>query len=97
MKADFHRMGAYFPSEPVDHQIETEGFAQIVKGLGGKIIGLTGVYVYHGEFSFSFSSIQFLCFLGISERVEKSEVLIGSNRSLWIERELEQEELNGNR
>lgn len=50
--ASIHREGAIFPSWPVDHQIETEGFAQIVKRLGGRMIGLTGVFVYHGTYCF---------------------------------------------
>ena len=47
--AETHREGAIFPTWPIDHQIETEGFAQIVKKMGGRMIGLTGVYVFHGS------------------------------------------------
>ncbi|KAM0754201.1 hypothetical protein T439DRAFT_346382 [Meredithblackwellia eburnea MCA 4105] len=48
VRADLHRQGAVFPAWPVDHQIETEGFAQIAKKLGGKLVGLPKYYVYHG-------------------------------------------------
>lgn len=54
--ADLHRAGAIFPAWPVDHQLETEGFAQIAKKLGGKLVGLPGYYVYHGA-CFAFSSL----------------------------------------
>lgn len=50
VKADVHREGAVFPAWPVDHQLETEGFAQIAKRLGKKLIGLPKYYVYHGTF-----------------------------------------------
>ncbi|KAL8278423.1 hypothetical protein RQP46_009113 [Phenoliferia psychrophenolica] len=48
VKASLHRQGAIFPAWPVDHQLETEGFAQIAKRLGGKLVGLPMYYVYHG-------------------------------------------------
>lgn len=48
VKASIHREGAIFPAWNVDHQLETEGFAQIVKNLGGRCLGLTGYYVFHG-------------------------------------------------
>lgn len=40
VRADIHRQGAIFPAVPVDHQLETEGFARLAKALGAKIIGL---------------------------------------------------------
>lgn len=40
VKAQVHREGAIFPSFPVDHQVETEGFAQMAKNLGFRLIGL---------------------------------------------------------
>ncbi|KAK4048633.1 Golgi mannosyltransferase complex subunit [Microbotryomycetes sp. JL201] len=48
VRADVHRKGAVFPAWPVDHQIETEGFAQLAKALGHRLIGLPKYYVYHG-------------------------------------------------
>lgn len=51
VKAALHRAGAIFPAWPVEHQLETEGFAQIAKKLGGKLVGLPGYYVYHGASS----------------------------------------------
>jgi len=48
VKAGLHRQGAIFPAFPVDHQLETEGFAQMAKLLGGRLIGLPKYYVYHG-------------------------------------------------
>ncbi|GAA5824241.1 hypothetical protein JCM3770_004343 [Rhodotorula araucariae] len=61
VRADVHREGAVFPAwPPVDHQIETEGFAQLVKALRrgsdgemgrggrGRMLGLPRYYVYHG-------------------------------------------------
>ncbi|GAA5944802.1 hypothetical protein JCM3775_007312 [Rhodotorula graminis] len=47
VRADVHREGAVFPAwPPVDHQLETEGFAQMVKGLrrdfGGRGAGHGG-------------------------------------------------------
>lgn len=50
VKASVHRQGAVFPSWVVDHQIETEGFAQLVKLGGGRMVGLPKYYVFHGEF-----------------------------------------------
>ncbi|SCV74415.1 BQ2448_6847 [Microbotryum intermedium] len=47
--AGLHRKGAIFPAWPVDHQLETEGFAQLAKKFGGKMIGLPKYYVFHGE------------------------------------------------
>lgn len=55
VKADIHRMGAVFPHWPVDHQLETEGFAQLAKKLGARLIGLTDVFVWHGSSSLSLS------------------------------------------
>lgn len=49
VRANVHRKGAVFPAWPVDHQLETEGFAQLAKKLGAKLIGLPRYYVYHGE------------------------------------------------
>ncbi|KAH8921206.1 glycosyltransferase family 62 protein [Atractiella rhizophila] len=48
VKADMHRQGAIFPAWPVHSQLETEGFARIVKQLGGKIRGVPRYHVYHG-------------------------------------------------
>ncbi|KAK4053985.1 Golgi mannosyltransferase complex subunit [Microbotryomycetes sp. JL221] len=48
VKASVHRRGAVFPAWPVDHQIETEGFAQLTKALGHRLVGLPKYYVYHG-------------------------------------------------
>ncbi|BGP51919.1 Golgi mannosyltransferase complex subunit [Rhodotorula kratochvilovae] len=61
VRADVHREGAVFPAwPPVEHQLETEGFAQLVKGLRrgpegevgkggrGRLLGLPRYYVYHG-------------------------------------------------
>ncbi|GAA5982343.1 hypothetical protein JCM10908_006605 [Rhodotorula pacifica] len=65
VRAEVHREGAVFPAWPsVDHQLETEGFAQLVKALRrgtsrseivserkqgrGRLVGLPGYYVYHG-------------------------------------------------
>lgn len=53
VRASLHRKGAVFPSWPVGNQVETEGFAQMVKMLpgaaGGRMVGLPRYYVYHGE------------------------------------------------
>lgn len=49
VRASIHRKGAVFPAWPVDHQLETEGFAQLAKKLGAKLVGLPKYYVYHGE------------------------------------------------
>ncbi|ORY73647.1 Anp1-domain-containing protein [Leucosporidium creatinivorum] len=48
VRASLHRKGAVFPAWPVDHQVETEGFAQLAKALGGRLLGLPKYYVYHG-------------------------------------------------
>ncbi|GAA5960815.1 hypothetical protein JCM21900_002292 [Sporobolomyces salmonicolor] len=59
VRAEVHREGAVFPSWVVEHQLETEGFAQLVKkvrrarrGGGaearGRMLGLPTYYVYHG-------------------------------------------------
>ncbi|GJN94017.1 hypothetical protein Rhopal_007080-T1 [Rhodotorula paludigena] len=63
VRASVHREGAIFPAwPPVDHQLETEGFAQLVKALRrtggadgevgpggrGRLLGLPRYYVYHG-------------------------------------------------
>ncbi|GAA5869195.1 hypothetical protein JCM3774_003977 [Rhodotorula dairenensis] len=62
VRAEVHREGAIFPAwPPVDHQLETEGFAQMVKALRrgrgggssrkngrGRLLGLPRYYVYHG-------------------------------------------------
>ncbi|KAM0787312.1 hypothetical protein ACM66B_007086 [Microbotryomycetes sp. NB124-2] len=48
VRASVHRKGAVFPAWPVDHQIETEGFAQLAKALGHRLVGLPKYYVYHG-------------------------------------------------
>ncbi|POY73141.1 hypothetical protein BMF94_3834 [Rhodotorula taiwanensis] len=59
VRAEVHREGAVFPAwPPVDHQLETEGFAQLVKALRrpndasatsrGRLLGLPRYYVYHG-------------------------------------------------
>ncbi|GAA5895017.1 hypothetical protein JCM5296_000938 [Sporobolomyces johnsonii] len=61
VRAEVHREGAVFPSWVVEHQLETEGFAQLVKkvrrgrgrGRGGgdargRMLGLPTYYVYHG-------------------------------------------------
>ena len=50
VRASLHRKGAVFPSWPVDHQLETEGFAQLAKELGARLVGLPRYYVHHGEF-----------------------------------------------
>jgi mannan polymerase complexes MNN9 subunit len=50
VRAGLHRQGAVFPAWPVDHQVETEGFAQLAKKLGARLVGLPTYYVYHGEF-----------------------------------------------
>ncbi|GAA5842944.1 hypothetical protein JCM9279_004036 [Rhodotorula babjevae] len=47
VRAEVHREGAVFPAwPPVDHELETEGFAQMVKGLrrefGGRAAGRRG-------------------------------------------------------
>ncbi|SGZ35164.1 BQ5605_C064g12789 [Microbotryum silenes-dioicae] len=47
--AGLHRKGAIFPAWPVDHQLETEGFAQLAKKFGGRMVGLPKYYVFHGE------------------------------------------------
>ncbi|RCI01331.1 hypothetical protein CU098_002025, partial [Rhizopus stolonifer] len=47
VKAQVHRDGAIFPPFPYQHQVETEGFAQMAKSLGYKIWGLPNYLVYH--------------------------------------------------
>ena len=61
VKAEVHREGAVFPSWVQRNQVETEGFARLVRdirgdGKGGngkgRMLGLPRYYVYHGEQSF---------------------------------------------
>lgn len=52
VNASIHRQGTVFPAYAFNHQIETEGFAQMVKRLGGKLIGLPKYHVLHGTSSF---------------------------------------------
>lgn len=49
VRASIHREGAVFPAYPFQNQMETEGFGQMVKSLGGRMIGLPKYYVYHGQ------------------------------------------------
>ncbi|GAA99496.1 glycosyltransferase family 62 protein [Mixia osmundae IAM 14324] len=48
VRAEMHRNGATFPAYAFDNQIETEGFAQMVKRLGGRMVGLPKYHVFHG-------------------------------------------------
>ncbi|KAG1250784.1 hypothetical protein G6F68_012625 [Rhizopus microsporus] len=47
VKAQVHRDGAIFPPFVYQHQVETEGFAKMVKSLGYEIWGLPNYLVYH--------------------------------------------------
>ncbi|CAO3614458.1 unnamed protein product [Cunninghamella blakesleeana] len=47
VKAQVHREGANFPSFPYQHQVDTEGFARMVKAMGYNIFGIPGYFVYH--------------------------------------------------
>ena len=49
VKADVHREGFVFPSVLFDHQVETEGFAKMVKALGHQPYGLPGYVVHHAQ------------------------------------------------
>jgi hypothetical protein len=49
VKADVHREGFVFPSVLFDHQVETEGFAKMVKALGHQPYGLPGYLVHHAQ------------------------------------------------
>ncbi|KAF3934815.1 hypothetical protein ABW20_dc0110628 [Dactylellina cionopaga] len=47
VKADVHRAGVNFPSFAFENQAETEGFAQMAKRAGYKVIGLPNYVVWH--------------------------------------------------
>lgn len=47
VKAQVHREGANFPSFPYQHQVDTEGFARMVKAMGYNIFGIPGYFIYH--------------------------------------------------
>lgn len=49
VKADLHREGLIFPSSLVEHQIETEGFAQLCKAIGHQPFGLPDYTVHHAK------------------------------------------------
>ena len=49
VRADIHREGFVFPSVLFDHQVETEGFAKMVKALGHQPYGLPGYLVHHAR------------------------------------------------
>ncbi|CAG8582063.1 11589_t:CDS:10 [Ambispora leptoticha] len=41
VKANVHREGALFPTFPIDHELETEGFAKMAKRMGKQVCDLT--------------------------------------------------------
>ena len=47
VRADVHREGGIFPTIPIAHQIETEGFAKFAKKMGKDVYGLPNYVVYH--------------------------------------------------
>ena len=47
VKADVFRMGINFPPVLINHQLETEGFAQLAKLRGFSVLGLPFVYIRH--------------------------------------------------
>ncbi|KAG9303201.1 hypothetical protein G9A89_000736 [Geosiphon pyriformis] len=47
VKANVHREGALFPTFPIDHELETEGFAKMAKKMGKQVCGLPNYVVYH--------------------------------------------------
>ncbi|EWC45844.1 hypothetical protein DRE_04851 [Drechslerella stenobrocha 248] len=47
VKADVHRAGINFPSFAFENQAETEGFAQMAKRAGYRVIGLPNYVVWH--------------------------------------------------
>ena len=47
VKTVVHRSGINFPPSPVDHQIETEGFAKWAKYQGFSVFGAPHLSVYH--------------------------------------------------
>jgi mannan polymerase complexes MNN9 subunit len=46
-RADVFRSGALFPSYLVNHQVETEGFAQMALQRGFKVLGLPNLVITH--------------------------------------------------
>lgn len=51
VRAEVHRKGLDFPIKPVDHQIETEGFAKLAKIAGYGVYGLPNYVVWHFDTS----------------------------------------------
>ncbi|ORX62637.1 hypothetical protein DM01DRAFT_1330765 [Hesseltinella vesiculosa] len=47
VKAHVHREGANFPSFPLQHQVDSEGFGRMVRGMGYEVYGLPSYFVYH--------------------------------------------------
>ena len=47
VKADVFRMGVNFPSVLINHQLETEGFAQLAKIRGFSVLGMPFLYIRH--------------------------------------------------
>jgi hypothetical protein len=46
-RASLHRQGVIFPGFAVDHQLETEGLAQIARLSGARIVGLPNLAIVH--------------------------------------------------
>ncbi|CAG8531418.1 10139_t:CDS:1 [Paraglomus occultum] len=49
VRADVHRDGGIFPTIPIAHQIETEGFGKLAKKMGKGVYGLPNYVVYHED------------------------------------------------
>jgi hypothetical protein len=47
VRSAVHRQGAIFPPFVYQHQIDTEGFAKMVKSMGFTIYGIPGYTIYH--------------------------------------------------
>lgn len=47
VKANIHREGAVFPPFVYQHELNTEGFAKIVKSMGFSVYGLPTYIIYH--------------------------------------------------
>ncbi|KAI8088727.1 Anp1-domain-containing protein [Halteromyces radiatus] len=47
VKAQVHREGANFPSYPLQHQVDAEGFARMVHAMGYGIYGIPSYLIYH--------------------------------------------------
>ena len=47
VRAEVHRVGVLFPAVLYNHQIETEGFAQIAKARGFSVLGMPLLVIKH--------------------------------------------------